>query len=78
MTDTNWIKDFKDAVITKKKGKSSPWVCPRCGEESTHESHLSKRDNKTKVCVTCKADEDLFEFGVNSKEVQKIIKGWGW
>ena len=54
--------------------------CPRCGESMDSRSSLSRRDNKTEICIDCGTEEALIDVKMlesteNEIEFLKIIKG---
>ena len=44
------------------KPNITPWICPRCGEETTSFPALSRRDNKTKICSRCGTEEAMIDL----------------
>jgi predicted RNA-binding Zn-ribbon protein involved in translation (DUF1610 family) len=46
-----------------KDGKIKPWICPKCGRETTDYPALSRRDNKTEICSACGTFEALEDWG---------------
>ena len=44
------------------KPSITPWICPRCGEETTSFPALSRRDNKTKICSKCGTEEAMIDL----------------
>ena len=46
----------------------SSWECPRCNRFTFDFPAISRRDNKTKICSGCGADEAIFDFRMSEAE----------
>lgn len=49
-------------------------LCPRCGQEYSGYSVLSRVDNKTYICADYGAREELQSIGVSPEEQEKITE----
>jgi predicted RNA-binding Zn-ribbon protein involved in translation (DUF1610 family) len=45
-----------------------PWVCPKCGKETTDFPAISRVDNKTEICSQCGMVEAFADWGKYKKE----------
>lgn len=51
--------------------KSTSWICPRCGKETTDFPAISRTDNKTEICSQCGIDEAMSNWLYNIQTNQK-------
>ena len=64
------IKRKRDKVMMErdKDGNIKPWICPKCGKETTDYPALSRKDNKTEICSDCGVAEAFEDWGKSQQK----------
>ena len=62
-TDDTMAKEGKESSNLEAPTRKM-WLCPRCKLKVSDYPAISRRDNKTKICSACGADEAMFDFKI--------------